>query len=141
MPDSHNTASDARTAADDHVLDGVRKQPEAKAPAKPKSRTTQDVSLPEPDGQEDKTSPDKPVAVRRLAKQDLARRLVEAAQHIFDEEPDGQGYMKGMTQEEAKQQVANWLSPLPTGGDGPGPDRYWPEEFPRPNTTGWVKPS
>jgi hypothetical protein len=87
------------------------------------------------------TQPDtKPIAVKRAAKQDLARRVVGAVTAIFSEEPNGQAFLEGMTWDEARQQAANWLSALPTGGEGPGYLRFWPEDFPRPNTAGWVTP-
>ena len=38
------------------------------------------------------------------------------------------------------QKVANWLHALPTGGEGAGWLRWWPENTARPTSAGWRKP-
>ena len=66
----------------------------------------------------------------RLSNQALARQLVNLAAERFGNEPV-----------ENQVKVANWLKSLPTGGEGAGWMRYWPESFARPTTADWRIPS
>jgi hypothetical protein len=60
---------------------------------------------------------------KRSAKQDLARRVVEAVAAL------------NLSDDEAKI-AAQWLHHLPTGTDG-SDARYWPANMPRPNRSDW----
>lgn len=140
---AQESVPDAAAAADASVLNGTKRPDRKPTPRKAKSKPATTVSLAVvPDSPAPGPAPEpKPVPVRRTSKQDLARRYVEAVASIFKEEPNGQDFLKGMTWDEARQQVANWCDPLPTGGEGPGPLRWWPEDLlPRPDTTGWRRP-
>jgi len=61
--------------------------------------------------------------------QELARQLLNAIVKEFAGVPLAD-----------QQKVANWLHPLPTGGEGAGWLRWWPADFPRPTSAGWKKP-
>jgi hypothetical protein len=60
---------------------------------------------------------------KRSAKQDLARRVVEAVANL------------GLSDDDAKI-ASQWLHHLPTGTDG-SDKRYWPANMPRPNRSDW----
>jgi len=63
---------------------------------------------------------------KRSANQETARWLVDlVAAHAGELEP------------EQLQKAVNWLSHLPTGGEGAGPLRYWPEGLVRPDKADW----
>lgn len=61
--------------------------------------------------------------------QEVARQLLAAVTTEF----------AGASKDD-QQKVANWLHMLPTGGEGAGWLRYWPQDFPRPTSAGWRKP-
>lgn len=65
----------------------------------------------------------------RVHNQELARQLLAAITTEF----------AGASKDD-QQKVANWLHMLPTGGEGAGYLRYWPQDFPRPTSAGWRKP-
>lgn len=74
---------------------------------------------------------------RSEAKNDLARRLVLAAQSMVANLDESDAALSGLSREEAGQFVANWLHSLPTGGrDG---ERWWETELPRPATADWKR--
>lgn len=77
------------------------------------------ASMDDPDS---KTAP----ASKREAAQELARWLVDLVAANASERTEAE-----------QQKLANWLHSLPTGGDGPGPARYWPEGLTRPSQTDW----
>lgn len=71
------------------------------------------------------------------AKNDLARRLVLAAEAMVKGLDESDAALSGLSREEAAQFVANWLHSLPTGGrDGA---RWWGTELPKPATADWKK--
>ena len=71
------------------------------------------------------------------AKNDLARRLVLAAEAMVRNLNDSDAALSGLSREEARQFVANWLHSLPTGGrDG---ERWWGTDLPRPATADWKR--
>lgn len=80
-------------------------------PAKPKT-----IELPEDKNEQPTPTP------KRNAKQELARKVVEAVANL------------GLSPEDAAT-AAQWLHHLPTGSDGEG--RYWPASLPRPNRSDW----
>jgi hypothetical protein len=85
-------------------------------------RGTQPQPAPEP----------KPVAEAnggspRSHNQEVAKLLVDTIAAAFKDAPVAD-----------QQKIANWLHPLPTGGAGW--ERYWPQNFPRPTSSGWRKP-
>jgi hypothetical protein len=66
-------------------------------------------------------------AIKRAAKQEIARRAVQA---VAD----------AMAGEDAstKQDAANWIHHLPTGNvNGAGSARWWPANLPRPDRSDW----
>lgn len=71
------------------------------------------------------------------AKNDLARRLVLAAEEMVRNLNESDTALSGMSRKEAAQFVANWLHSLPTGGrDGA---RWWGTDLPIPATADWKK--
>jgi hypothetical protein len=91
------------------------------------------ASLPEMD----EPGTESPKASKSEAKNDLARRLVLAAQAMVANLDESDAALSGLSREEAGQFVANWLHSLPTGGrDG---ERWWETELPRPATADWKR--
>ena len=89
------------------------------------------ANLPEMD------DPDAVKVSRSDAKNDLARRLVLAAEAMVRNLNDSDAALSGLSREEARQFVANWLHSLPTGGrDG---ERWWGTDLPRPATADWKR--
>ncbi len=152
--------TDAAAAADASVLAGVTREPKAPArprtaktaPAKPEAKAEPKPTTPKPatrrgakaPAPEPEVQPETngkaetgAQAVKRVAKQTLARMLVDAAAKTFAPGVELPAeVLAGMTAEEARQHVANWLHSLPTGG-GPGWLRYWPADFTRPSQFDW----
>lgn len=145
------TTPDAQTARDNSVLDGVRAEDVKDAPAKPAPRTRKPAAKkPENKVQSVKRSAAKSPAPakteptpapatkidKRAAKQDLARRVVNAAADLFNGQLAGdEAFLQGLTKEEAEAAVAQWLHHLPTGQDGT--NRWWAESLPRPDRSDW----
>jgi len=111
-------ATDAAKNAEAKVLSGVTTTPDKPGvrPTSPAPKPTSDVELPAEDVKQAKPE-------KRTAKQDLARRVVQAA-----------GSLDGLTDEE-KATISQWLHHLPTGTERGA--RWWAEELPRPNRSDW----
>lgn len=77
-------------------------------------------------------------AVKRLAKQDLARRVTQAiAEAITAAQLEGSATLAGMTVAEAQRCVSQWTHHLPTGTGEDG-KRWWPASLPRPDRSDWA---
>lgn len=77
-------------------------------------------------------------AVKRLAKQDLARRVTQAiAEAITAAQLEGSATLAGMTVAEAQRCVSQWTHHLPTG-TGENGKRWWPASLPRPDRSDWA---
>jgi hypothetical protein len=141
---------DAGSARDASVLDGVRAADHPEAPAKPAPRTARKGTPAKPTTKApaSKTAPSKspktaePKATpeakvdRRQAKQDLARRVVQAAADLFNGQLQGdEAFLAGLTKDEAEAAVAQWLHHLPTGNEGD--QRWWAQGLPKPDRSDW----
>jgi len=121
------------------------RRPRGKAAAKPEA-TPEHVMGPggeAPAAELETPAPTEPAttdtkAVKRLAKQDLARRVAQAiAAALTDAQLDGSAVLTGMTSDEARRCAAQWTHHLPTGTSEDG-KRWWPETLPRPDRSDWA---
>jgi hypothetical protein len=145
-------ATDAQTAKDASVLNGITapaaksasKAPARKATPRPKATAKPTAKAevkpePKPTAKTDpKPEPEKAKAVRpdvRGAKQDLANRVLLAIADMFDHTDGSEAFRAVMSKEDAMQTVAQWVHHLPTGStDG---RRNWPSSLPRPDRSDW----
>lgn len=168
--DHGQPAQDARTAADVSVLAGVTRKDSAPAANTPKprpsarKRATQDVPLPGDSKPAGKTAAQagtrsKPAASTTRSRARKPAQQASKPQPVPEPKPETNGTSpREHNQELARtvvtmlakefataspddwQKVANWLHALPTGGEGAGWLRWWPENVARPTSSGWRKP-
>jgi hypothetical protein len=123
------------TLADDERQPSPTPKP-AKATPKPEPTAAQPAPDTSATGTTGPVASAKPVAVRRTAKQALARLVAQAIADSLANVKWRDDILAGMTHEDAAKTVSQWTHHLPTGTDEDG-KRWWPATLPRPDRSDW----